>query len=1063
MPSFEDFYYGNGGQSVAPKKEPSFEDFYFNKQASVVRPKQKSRREQLDELMVSARLPRIGMWGNTGQGERRAATIEAAGGVGPYLQQMFSGENLAATGNNLIESVKNFLPGMGRMIGDLATIGPKLVARATGLNAPGVPPPTEPGKEGGLIEGLRQDIKPAIDVAMFVPNLMKEWAADPAKAMRERGLDTILALVGGKVGLKIKGLARNWQSGFLSDADFTRAVRETIGELPPDWNAKTALVHQASKIEPGTDFKVSNKGVATPMVPGRTSRSAAQAGLDSLTPGVAKTTVGESLSSVAPPRIPAEPLPIEPNIQGPDTGRLSMATAEGNLGPIVDMTYGGKLTKPPSAISTAEGELGPLGLGLKTVGHESMSPAQRAAYDKLMAQRKQQYYKPGARVAPPSPSPIEPTTGARIIQSKQDAPIPGRTYVVSPKPGEAPIPERTNSQGRVTLWKHEADAVRAIKDRRVGVKETSIYWMEREPILRDGLWHPQKAAEASRGAMIKDAINNVDTWKKTAPNQERIGAYLISQQKGGPETLKLMGMESPPVLTPQEMLIVKEIRAKYDGWLADINEARAIYGNDPITGVDSYSPMLRNPKMLEELGFDIVKEPNVDILKAHLSAPPLRYLQERTRAILPAELKAYDIYRNYVIQTSKYVAEAPVMSKARAISGILRESGNAEGIRTAVTLWADHLSGQRAPDFIRSPTYRKVVNFLNRNISRAALDLNIRSAAIQPTSLVGAYSLLGNKFMLEGLWDNANPAKRAFAVSKSDVLSTRNFDVNVTDITTPISRGGKIRRGISEAISKVSNIAIAPLKLGDYESAQTTWLAAQRHGSSPREQGGLGMSPEESYRYADEIVVKTQGSGHPSDIAEIQRSTTGKVLTIFQTFTINNWNMLKDIFGGGTERPTKQRVGQISRLLMAVAATNVLFEDVLGIRSPFPAPEHAIIKGIKEKKGAKEIITEAAKELAEVYPPFGGTIRYANRWKGPLPASAQVAWESPGAITRILGMGNPTERDFETLGKLLGVPGASQGRKVWTAVKNGKSLKEAIFGAKEYTKKKRTTASEEGW
>lgn len=710
------------------------------------------------------------------------------------------------------------------------------------------------------------------------------------------------------------------------------------------------------------------------------------------------------------------------------------------------------------------GESAPLGLGLQKTGPESMAPAQRAAYDKYMAARDKQgvqYYKPGAKAT--TPPAIEPTTGAKIIRSATDAPDYGRAYVVAPRAGEQLIPEKTNAQGRVTLWKHEADAVRNIKDRHIGVKETSIYWMEREPILRDGLWHPQKAAEATRGKMMKEAVVDTVSWKKTAPNQERIGAYLISQQKGGPETLKLMGMESAPTLTPQEMSVVTAMRAKYDAWLSRINEARAVYGNDPITGVDSYAPMLRDPKMLAELGIDIVKEPNVDMLKAHLSAPPLKYLQKRVGSILPAELRAYDIYRNYAVQTSKYVTEAPVISKARAISGVLKESGNAEAVRGKLTLWADHLSGQVAPDFIHSPLYRRTVNMLNRNISRAALDLNIRSASIQPTSLVGSYTYLGNKYMVEGLWDNVHPGKRAFAKTHSNVLSTRNFDVNVTDITTPITRGGKIRRGVSKAVAKVSDIAITPLKLGDYESAQATWLGAQRRGVAPTKKGGFGMTPEESYRYADEIVVKTQGSGHPSDIAEIQRSTTGKILTVFQTFTINNWNMLKDIFGGGLARPTKTRVGQIARLLMAVEATNFIFEDALGVRSPFPAPEHAVIRGIKEHKGAGEIALEAAKELTEVYPPFGGTIRYADRWRSPLPAVFQVSWDSYLRAQEILKKAKVNERDFENLGKLLGVPGASQGRKIWAAVKNGKSLKEAIFGAKEPSKKKSGSSWSKGW
>jgi hypothetical protein len=473
--------------------------------------------------------------------------------------------------------------------------------------------------------------------------------------------------------------------------------------------------------------------------------------------------------------------------------------------------------------------------------------------------------------------------------------------------------------------------------------------------------------------------------------------------------------------------------------------------------------MLRDPKALEALGIDLVREPNVDVLKAHLNAPRLKYLQERTGAKIPVSLKAYDIYRNYAVQTSRYVTEAPVISKARAIADVLKDSGNADKVRNAVVRWADHQSGQAAPDFTQSPLYKRTVSFMNRNISRAALDANVRSVGIQPTSMIGTYAELGNKYTVEGLWDNAFPKKRAFAEANSNVLSTRSFDVNVTDISTPSNRGAAVVRAASKGMAAVSKVGITPLKIADKEMARSTWLGAQRRGAAPVKKGGFGMSPRESYRYADEVVVRTQGSGHPSDVAQIQYSTTGKLLTVFQTFTINQWNMFKDIFGGGNPRPTKTRVGQIARLLLAVEATNFLFEDVLGVRSPLPAPEHAVMRGIKEDKSIPAIGLDVVKELGESLPVIGGTIRYANKWKAPGPAAFQVGWDAFQRVQEIIKKPELKEYDFELIGKLAGVPGATQGRKIYTQLKRGVPWHIAILGLTKETEAKPKSSWSEGW
>ncbi len=1044
----------------------------------------KSKWEQAKELMAgmesAGTLPRVGMWGSSGA-KPITETVSEAGGIGPYLGRLASKEGLETTGKAAIEGAK----GLAMM--------PVEVVKTVASGSPS------------------KILKAVTSFATYPVEILKAFAADPVKAIQEHPVDMVLMAVSPMVGKRIGRLKAELKSGVLTNADLASALRETAMELNKagaDFNATTALVHQASVLERNPTFIVNERGVAKPTGPA--SRSLIQEGLDIQAAPLAKTmeqgpktmprelpttvvdaeVMGAPSSAVeAALRAYAKAKPDAYNTALRVGGEIQIAGRrmkwdrannqwidvtpskelhagarpgekdrfrmmieglidDGDVVPPEVLAQYPDLAAKARAMAEAGGETPKVGLGLQQMRPESMPPAQRAMYDRLMAQRGS-----AAPVQPPIPAPK--AQGERIV--------PGRAYVVQPTPGQEPIPHTTNKQGHVTLYEHEANAVKAINDRHVPSTETTIYWMQREPILKDALFHPQKAAEHTRGLMIKDAVRESKAWKRVAPNQERIGAYLEAQQSGGPETLRMMGINEVPQLTAAEMSVVKAIRANYDKWLGQINEARKVYGHDPITGVDSYAPMLRDPKALEALGIDLVREPNVEVLKAHLNAPRLKYLQERTGAKIPVSLKAYDIYRNYALQTSKYVTEAPVISKARAISNVLKDSGNANGVRNAIVRWADHLSGQAAPDFTQSPLYKRAVTFMNRNISRAALDANVRSVGVQPTSMIGTYAELGNKYTVEGLWDNAFPKRRSFAEANSNVLSTRNFDVNVTDITTPSGRGKALARGASKVLAKTSDIAITPLKIADKEMARSTWLGAQRRGVAPVKKGGLGMSPQESYRYADEVVIRTQGSGHPSDVAQIQYSTTGKLLTVFQTFTINQWNMFKHIFGYGNVLPTKARVGQVARLLMAIEATNFLFEDVLGVRSPLPAPEHAVMRGIKEDKSIPAIGLDVVKEFGESLPVVGGTIRYANRWKAPGPAAFQVGWDAYLRITEIIKKPTLKEYDFELIGKLAGIPGATQGRKIYTQVKRGVPLPEAILGLTKETEAAPKSNWSEGW
>lgn len=334
----------------------------------------KSKREQAEELIAgmeaAGTMPRVGMWGDTGQAAAREKAIETAGGTGPYLQQMFSGENLGAAGKNLIESVKNLPQGIAGMIGGLATVGPKLAARVTGLNAPGEVSPSmgTPVPDKGILG----DISPITDIATFVPNLMKEWAADPAKAMRERGLDTILTVVAPYAGKGIGKLKAKLKAGVLSELDLAPVFKKMEQEMsgPKEW---------------------------------------------SVTEGAPSSAVEAGLRQYAKRNPDAYNTALRVGGEIQVAGKRMRWDREANkwieeAPPIKELNAGARPDDTPNL----------LGLGLQQMTPESMSPAQKAVYDKYMTARQKpgaQYYKPGGKAAPPKPAP--PTAEAPPVPELQ--------------------------------------------------------------------------------------------------------------------------------------------------------------------------------------------------------------------------------------------------------------------------------------------------------------------------------------------------------------------------------------------------------------------------------------------------------------------------------------------------------------------------------------------------------------------------------------------------------------------------------------------------------------------
>lgn len=585
---------------------------------------------------------------------------------------------------------------------------------------------------------------------------------------------------------------------------------------------------------------------------------------------------------------------------------------------------------------------------------------------------------------------------------------------------------RQRGNGTIKITKGELDTIKNIPDlnpkllERRGQNPIRVF-EEMGSEAKELFYRPIKVAE-------KLTVNAKNFWNKelgrftkgiSQQSSKNIMLHALSQESDGAKILTENGLKAKP-LTTQEKGLYDYMRLRYDAMLDELNQARAVIGKEPIKKRDNYFTHIRDMNILEELGFNPVNDDIETLLvnKVHRNASAFGWAKKRTGSLKDVELDALNVFRKYQEKAQEHINMSPAITKLRELTRTkIPDTGSEKGYfklqetqpRTFkyVQEWLDTVAGQKPPS-----EFPKVVNTLllklNQNIAFATLAGNVKSAWIQPTAIINTITEIGPAKTIRGLYELAMGGGD-FALEKSNVLRGRQFETAIQDMANGVfGKVGRIKKGISETMIKYSLQALDSL------TAQATWL-----GAYDKAKNQLKLVGEEAYNYADDIVTKTQASAAKSDIAPIQRTDLGKMLTLFQTFVINDFNrIVTDVVGIGTKMPAKERIKKTLTYLTAVSLANYFIEDKLGIPTPFPRP----IKALKES-GVKE----AGKELAGQLPIVGGSLRYGGSPMGALSdLGLAIIDKSSGKYT--------SESWWEIAGKVLGVPGTVQLKKTIKAV-----------------------------
>lgn len=523
-------------------------------------------------------------------------------------------------------------------------------------------------------------------------------------------------------------------------------------------------------------------------------------------------------------------------------------------------------------------------------------------------------------------------------------------------------------------------------------------------------------------------------------SRRRIGAFAMAQQKRGKSILESMGVKEIPKLTKDEARVYNTLRKGFETYYQRLNEARKLSGKESFPKVENYFTFFRDLSLLEKMGFNPIttKSTMIQAQFQHLKTTPFRFAKARAKwGAMPVELDAMEIYRNYSEPAIRHIHMSPSIAKGREMlltfgskktntRWILKE----EKPRTArfLTEWLDFQAGQRPVTNI-PPIIEKAAMKLNQNIAFSLLSYNVRSALIQPSAFRNSIVEIGPKYLSRGIASLLDPKQRTFAMKESNVLLSRAYDVSATDAMQGIIKGN-----IGKAKRLAGSIGMKPLQYLDLETAKATWTGAYHKAREV-----LNYSHKKAVNYADDLVTKTQASAMPSDIAPIQRTALGKTVSSLGTFVLNEWGFItRDVLGiGNVKIDNVQAFKKTMSLIAATTLFNMVYEDLLGIDSPFPSPVTAYQEATE--RGDEWPSLSVAKEFAEQVPIVGGGMRYGT---GALGATV-------GLVERI-GRGQAKPEDA---GMVFGIPGSRQVAKTIKAKNRGETPYGQIVG--QYTKDKK--------
>jgi hypothetical protein len=273
------------------------------------------------------------------------------------------------------------------------------------------------------------------------------------------------------------------------------------------------------------------------------------------------------------------------------------------------------------------------------------------------------------------------------------------------------------------------------------------------------------------------------------------------------------------------------------------------------------------------------------------------------------------------IEMREAVADASRIIRSKPFSEAVTDAKGAE-FYEMFNNWLGHTVAASKPP---ATTVEKIFQYLRTGSSIAEMGLSVRTALMQPFGYTSSIVLLGEKYAAKGMLKFAAQRGRA----AQEVMEASAFMRN---------RAATYNREVREANrwlgtdSLKNDIVVASfwgIQKLDMAVSIPTWLGAYDKAKDE------GMSHDNAVDYADNMVARTQGSGLPRNMADIQQGPVWKkMFSMFYTYFGAYQNMQTDLWKQTSFRNPAQALkyakAQIWLTVVPSLLVDALFNDLFG-------------------------------------------------------------------------------------------------------------------------------------
>ena len=525
-------------------------------------------------------------------------------------------------------------------------------------------------------------------------------------------------------------------------------------------------------------------------------------------------------------------------------------------------------------------------------------------------------------------------------------------------------------------------------EKQQGLLEPSNRIFDKVPELKELLYKPAQAAEHAGRLEFQKITTELLNKKISQKSSKRIMIYAVSKQNGGMDILKTMKKKIPK-LTEKELEAYNFMRSEYENLYKRLQEVRKLAGKDPFPKVENYFTFFKQLDNMKEMGFNPVQA-HKDLISKFINpnTTPFAFAKKRIKNDSPVELDAINVFKKYLRSSLEHIHLSPSISKTNLYTGGMLKSGKKQTYKLYednpylsdfLKNWSEDLSGKKRITELGGVKLKKLDDLAgraNKNLVYSVLSYNVRSALMQPLAARNTIVEIGLKNTVKGFEMNLSNKWRKYAMDKSNVLNTRFFEAGIEEATTSAKK----------LSHKVGNFGLEPLKILDMETAKGTWLGA--FNKSIKEKRTI----KEAIDYADDVIIRTQGSASKLDKTPISRTPTGRAIALFQTFATADYQFLKkDILGIKKKMPKKEVYKKFLKYMATTEAINIALEEA-GIRTPFPNPIETIRKSAESGDSTSVTALKFIKELATAHPMFS-SITYGKSLGGSALNTIQDAFQ----------------------------------------------------------------------